>query len=305
MAQPHRRTVVWVFAVVLMLLAFTELLVGFSSRQKDRRDGCLLAGGLGDAKLGGRATEPSLATSLPNSQKGSSRKLAYVFYVTSDDYACACLSIIDSIKKVSEKRPDVDMVALVTTDVLQTLLEKLRNNSLRVDPVAAVATSTTDPTWRYSMTKNIVFNLAKFDRIIVLDCDGLVLRSLDFLFDLPSFPIYAPRAYWLPQPYFQSTFYVLEPSAAMYAAQRIFREASARGETVFDMDVANKAFADVAGLLPGSMAILNGDFQNSGAEISKSDQHLTINEAANKAYYVHFSESPGGGCEDETSAPSL
>jgi len=44
-----------------------------------------------------------------------------------------------------------------------------------------------------------------YARVVYVDADTLVLRSLDHLFALgPKVALGAPRAYWLPQPFFQS-----------------------------------------------------------------------------------------------------
>ncbi|KAI8822473.1 nucleotide-diphospho-sugar transferase [Fimicolochytrium jonesii] len=223
------------------------------------------------------------------------RRLAYVFYVTNDQYACASLVLADSIVKAG-KRPDIPFTALYTDEVSESYRNRLLGSGMKIQRVQTVRTSTGDPTWATSMTRNIVFNMTEYDRIIVLDSDALVITSLDSLFDLPSYPLYAARAYWIKQPFFQSTLYVIEPSTALYEKQeKVFLEASAKGETLFDMDVANRAFGDMIGLLPGTIATLNGDFKAPKTGPSAANPLITVDQAAKSPKYVHFSESPGGG----------
>ncbi|KAJ3157998.1 hypothetical protein HDU89_000380 [Geranomyces variabilis] len=231
-------------------------------------------------------------TTVPS---GPKRNLAYVFYVTSDTYACACMALVASIQKAG-KRADIGLVALVTAGVSKKRLEQLAGAKIRTTEVASMSTQTSDPTWRESLTRLAAFKLVEFDRIVVLDADGTVLKSLDFLFDLPSFPIYAPRAYWLPQPFLAATLYVIEPSEALYDAQvEVYEKAAKKGETLFDMDVANRAFKDIASFLPGTVALLNGDFNQPPLAKSAANPFLTNAKLWEDPYYVHFSESPLGG----------
>ncbi|KAJ3009566.1 hypothetical protein HKX48_007870 [Thoreauomyces humboldtii] len=203
------------------------------------------------------------------------RKLAYVFYLASDQYACACLALVASLKQAGTSR-EHKLVALVTSN-----------------------TDSTDPTWRDSLTRIQVFKMTEFDRIVVLDVDGTVLKSLDSLFDLPSAPLWAPRAFWLDPPSFQSTLYVIEPSLTPFEAQmKIVRAPKVAGaKLMYDMDIANEAFRDTVALLPGTVAVLNGVFKASPQSADTIYGTKTVEDVAANAYYAHFSESPLGGCK--------
>ena len=52
----------------------------------------------------------------------------------------------------------------------------------------------------------------QYKRLIYFDVDGLVLKSMNHLFRLPSAPVAMPRAYWLPQPTMSDQLAVVEPS---------------------------------------------------------------------------------------------
>ncbi|KAJ3017146.1 hypothetical protein HKX48_003700 [Thoreauomyces humboldtii] len=212
------------------------------------------------------------------------RNLAYVFYLTRDSYACACLTLVASLRQVGI-HPDIKLVALVTRSVSPDRLKQLERAGIRTDTIKPIRTPITDDmdsTYGLSLTRIAVFGLVEFDRIVVMDVDGA--------------PLWAPRAYWLPQPFFQSTLYVIEPSVALYEAQMAIARTTFRAgaKQKFDMDIANEAFRDTVALLPGTVAVLNGDFRANGASTS-GHGHLTVDELAETAYYVHFSESPLGG----------
>ncbi len=70
-----------------------------------------------------------------------------------------------------------------------------------------------DATWAQSITKLRFFELIQYRRLIYFDADGLVMRSMDHLFSLPSAPVAMPRAYWLSQPAMCNALAVIEPSA--------------------------------------------------------------------------------------------
>ncbi|KAJ3021028.1 hypothetical protein HKX48_009347 [Thoreauomyces humboldtii] len=208
--------------------------------------------------------------------------------------------LVQSMQKAGGIRKGVSVVALVTADVSRNRLNQLTKFGVRIDPVTVTSTETTDPTWRDSLTRIEVFKMTEFDRIIVLDVDGTVLKPLDHLFDLPSAPLYAPRAFWLTdQPgFFQSTMYVIEPSVTLYDVQMKLANAPRKnGKVLYDMDIANEAFKNTVSLLPGTLAVLNGQFKANGKSIEGVFGSWTIDELATKASYVHFSEAPMGGCE--------
>ncbi|KAJ3162658.1 hypothetical protein HDU86_003631 [Geranomyces michiganensis] len=252
------------------------------------------------AAAAGSALPPSLAST-------DKRKLAYVFYVTNDQYACACLAIVASLKHVGY-RADAALVALVTSGVSSRRLQQLRDMGIRTDAVDVVRNENggADPTWKDSLTRLWVFKLVEFDRIIVLDVDGTVVKPLDHLFDLPPAPLWAARAYWLPQPFFQSTLYVIQPSKQLYDAQIATHERIQREEpdrSMFDMDITNEAFSDSVALLPGSLALLNGVFKASAGATEPVYGTGTVADMAAVVAYVHFTEAPGGGYGKPWSLP--
>ena len=84
-----------------------------------------------------------------------------------------------------------------------------------------------DATWAQSMTKLRFFELTQYRRLIYFDADGLVMRSMDHLFSLPSAPVAMPRAYWLTQPAMCNALAVVEPSAQRL--EELLRQAETAG----------------------------------------------------------------------------
>ena len=85
-----------------------------------------------------------------------------------------------------------------------------------------------DATWAHSMTKLRFFELSQYQRLISFDADGLVMRSMDHLFSLPSAPVAMPRAYWLDQPRMCNALAVIEPSAQRL--EELMRQAETAGK---------------------------------------------------------------------------
>ena len=56
--------------------------------------------------------------------------------------------------------------------------------------------------------------LLQYKRLIYFDVDGLVLKNMNHLFQLPFAPVAMPRAYWLPQPTMSDQLAVVEPSVS-------------------------------------------------------------------------------------------
>ena len=92
----------------------------------------------------------------------------------------------------------------------------------------AILRQSGDATWAQSMTKLRLFGLTQYRRLIFFDADGLVMRSLDHLFHLPSAPVAMPRAYWLNQPFMCDALVVVEPSDQRL--EELLHQAESAGE---------------------------------------------------------------------------
>ncbi|KAJ3047879.1 hypothetical protein HK097_011087 [Rhizophlyctis rosea] len=231
---------------------------------------------------------PDVQTALPK------QRFAYVTYVTSEEYVCTTLVMFDSLLAAG-KRKDVDLVALVTQGISVNSTARIEGLGARIVKVDVIRTLRGDETWKESLTKMFAFKLIEYERIILMDADGIILKPLDFLFDLPPYFLYAPRAYWLSDVTLTSILYVIQTSEALYTTQYdILKAAEAISKPVYDMDIANEAFAKTAALLPNGIAILNGDFKRSPSVKAPSHLFWNVSRLAEEVKYVHWSESPMG-----------
>ena len=70
--------------------------------------------------------------------------------------------------------------------------------------------------------------LLQYKRLIYFDVNGLVLKNMNHLFQLPFAPVAMPRAYWLPQPTMSDQLAVVEPSVS--SLYELLHQAEAFGE---------------------------------------------------------------------------
>ncbi|KAF1315602.1 Glucose n-acetyltransferase 1, partial [Globisporangium splendens] len=264
---------------------------------------------------------------------------SYMLYVTSDTYACASLVLINQLRNTLKSSRDIDITILHTDAVSSSYIAKWRNSSnfgegVHAVQVAPIQASSGDPTWRHSLTKLRIFQHIGYDRVVFLDADSLPIRNLDHLFDLPVYQdgevsgdedadvetkknrvaplFYAPKAYWLPQPFFASTVMVLTPNNATFDNLLTFvnERRHTRSSGDFDMDVLNayfhKSLAQLdsalrtpkeqprAKLLPGTYVILNSDFRRPGTDKLDVLGGITVNDLREQAQVVHYSCLPDG-----------
>lgn len=221
------------------------------------------------------------------------KRFAFVNYITGDDYACAALQLVDRfVNRLDADTTRIDFVWLHTRAVSARLLVKARQllnvRTIQVDVLHAAAG---DRTWRDSLTKLRAFQDWGYERVAFLDSDSVPLQNLDHLFDLPSAPLYAPTAYWLPQPFIASTLMVIEPSNEMFS--EIIAWAQERGRAAgFDMDILNAFFADSVVHLPGEYTVLNSDFRQ--RPTATSSMFATVQELKQHTKLVHLSCKPDG-----------
>eukprot|EP00386_Alphamonas_edax_P012741 GDKI01039604.1.p1 GENE.GDKI01039604.1~~GDKI01039604.1.p1 ORF type:complete len:500 (-),score=141.73 GDKI01039604.1:66-1481(-) len=231
------------------------------------------------------------------------KKFAYVFYATNDQYACNALVMAGSLRD-QHVHPAIKIVVLHTDGVSQNMQRRFEKNGLEAIHVDMLRGATSGVTWIDSYAKLRVFNLPQYDRIIYLDSDALVAHNLDHFFLLPDHFLYAPRAYWIAQPFMNSQMLIVQYNKDVW--DEINKELSASmadqakyaGEMNFngDMDLINHLYKDTAGLLPGVYETLNGDW--SWDHFAKGDTKFdftTLDQLASKTFVVHFSESPTRG----------
>jgi hypothetical protein len=126
-----------------------------------------------------------------------------------------------------------------------------------------------------------------------MDCDALILKNLDHLFELPSVDIAAPNALWLsPASIITSILLVIEPSERLW--NRIFQKYFGGADNphqppagMYDMDIVNQEFDNEMLILPPNYGLLDSPWEhdlNGGESWMKRNQ----DELRDIAFLVHF-----------------
>jgi hypothetical protein len=242
-----------------------------------------------------------LSTALNNSKTPSPN--AYVFYATSDTYACSALVNIDRLRNFATPHR---IVLIVNSDVSDAYLSAFM--SLNVTVIEHEVPPLPDggiPYYESCLLKLVSFNIhnlipkdqAPLDRVLVLDADQLILKPLDHLFLLPEVDLAAPRAYWLPESISKltSTLMCIKLSDQLWSKVDLGIKHLAPDK--YDMDLVNQLFAETAMELSGSYVMLNSHWE----DWNLPDWYLsTLEEAKAKELSLLCQNRTAGGHEPLT-----
>ncbi|TPX64607.1 hypothetical protein SpCBS45565_g05778 [Spizellomyces sp. 'palustris'] len=228
---------------------------------------------------------------------------AYAAYAVYDQHVCTALALFQTIRETNP-HPNIEFIVIYTEKVTKKSIDLMQAAGVKSRLVEMLETQNLNRNtpngqghvWdhRESMTKLRVFELYDYKRIIYLDSDAIVVRNIDHLFFLPDFPLYMPRAYWLNDKQYTSILLVIQPNPYMFPKiKEVAEKMEADGIATYDMDVLNIAFANQAGMLPGSVELLTQDL---GSPSSKSSWFpwWTVDETVAQTYAIHFSAGPLG-----------
>ena len=216
--------------------------------------------------IAARSLDPQLVTIksrtavvTPRDKKST---LAYVFYATNDKYACSILVNVHRMQNLYHIKYGI--VALVSEGVSAAYRKELERLNVQVILQEPPQISTgSNGYYGGCLLKLVSFWLHRLNpvlkRVVVLDSDQLVLRNLDFLFDLPSVDLVAPRAYWLDRGKIASTLLVISLSDRV--ADEVQEAIRTIGPRVYDMEIVNQLFFRTVLLLPGSFVTLNSHWE--------------------------------------------
>lgn len=217
---------------------------------------------------------------------------AYVFYVTEAEYACyAGVNVDRLIDDLATDLSRIDILFLYTTTewrFKQALTTCSRPEVKLLQVPEAPEGITRRDLYSQSYVRFEAFRLTQYERIIILDADGLIVRNLDHLFTMPldGHKIGASLAYYLPYNWLSSVVLVVEPSLALYNHIRSYltpdgiREVSVYANgSHFDMDVLNYVLRSGrnAKLISSGYGTLDSAFVEKGRD------------SMDGIYYVHFS----------------
>ena len=223
---------------------------------------------------------------------------AYGFYAASKNHLKAAMVNINQLKRFGSKHvnyviyTNVKPASSIDSDIYLIPYDKLPAPHGYYDDC---------------MTKLLFFNMTKYQRIIYIDVDALVVKSLDILFSLPSVQLASPLAYWEDEPCFTSSLLVIEPDYGTWKNLRHQMDATVKNSKA-DMDLLNifyqhklgihaKTFPEVL-LLPGYFIVLSSHFRSRihGRDEKREYKNFSpfpdIESLAKQAYVIHFSEQP-------------
>jgi hypothetical protein len=201
-----------------------------------------------------------------NEQHQTPSPYAYVFYATQDTYACSVLVNIHQLQQI-HKTPHRIFV-LHTHGVSSSYITALSSTgaTLALQTPPELKEGTTGGYYQDCLLKLLSFKMHHIDptlkRVIVLDSDQLILKSLDHLFHMDELDVdlAAPRAYWIAKEVFSTAFMVITLSDRLWQKVQTALE-NIRFEQ-YDMDLANEVFGDEVLMLPGQFVALNSHWED-------------------------------------------
>jgi len=142
---------------------------------------------------------------------------------------------------------------------------------MRLVPGGDYSSFVKDGYYRDCLMKLQVLNITEYDRIIFMDSDAILLRSIEHLFFLPDVPLAAPWCYWdMNTAYFTSLLLVVRPSEDLFL--RTLKRFGQNDKKWLDMDILNVEFSvrlennpgcrqfSEINVLPSLYGILIGEF---------------------------------------------
>ncbi|KAF1957651.1 nucleotide-diphospho-sugar transferase [Byssothecium circinans] len=230
-------------------------------------------------------------------------KFAYVQYVTDASYLCNSLMMLESLRRLGTK---ADLVMLYPQDweiadfqeSAQSpegaqLAQARDEYGVNLVPIEVQSYDRGDSTWQDSYTKLLLFNQTQYKRVIHLDSDGSLFKTMDELFFLPSATCAMARGYWLDPIQLTTVVVVAEPSTAEFA--RIQNFTTTHEDSGFDMDIIDKIYNTSALIIPHRRyMLLTGEFRWTEHANYLGNEYEVWNATKELAEtrYVHWSEWP-------------
>lgn len=226
-------------------------------------------------------------------------RFAYSTYATSRSDLCNALMLLEALHRLDVR---ADRLLLhnrewnvdTESEQIGRLLTKARDEyNATLKPLEILrADSVSDTTWQLGFTKLLSFNQTEYERVLMMDADATILKSMDELFLLPSAAIAMPRAYWLDHTLSDQMFLV-QPSSA--DVQEILGQMKTRKPDEFDMEVLNNLYRDRCIILPHRpYNLLSGEFRSKSHEkyLTNYGEKWDARAVLDEAKFVHFSDWP-------------
>ena len=188
---------------------------------------------------------------------------AYVFYATQDTYACSTLiNVFNLYRKLHTKH---QVIVFLSEDVSSFYYDALEDLGVTIYLRSAPPLHLHSiPYYQGCLLKLMAFELSQLDqslqRVVVMDSDQLILRDLDSVFELPGSAILAPKAYWIDDHTYSSTFMLFEPSFELWDA--VSEAMQSILPDTYDMDLINDVLGETLEELPATYGTLNSHWED-------------------------------------------
>ena len=221
---------------------------------------------------------------------------AYCQYVTTKEYLCNSVMMFEALNRVEAKASKVMMYPEEWSPEgdsrIARLLRKARDQyDVQLSPIQ-VQHLNDGSTWSDSFTKLLAFNQTQFKRVLNLDSDATILKSMDELFLLPSATVAMPRAYWLNDT-FSSQMVLVEPSEI--EVKRVLNAFANRQNDEYDMEVFNKLYGMNSIVIPHRRYdLITGEFRSHDHSkyLGTTEEVWDPQKVLDEASFVHFSDWP-------------
>ncbi|CAL3973565.1 hypothetical protein PZA11_005771 [Diplocarpon coronariae] len=248
--------------------------------------------------------KPSYPPSSWDSPDVDWSRFAYTQYATNLDYLCNSVMIFETLHRLGSKAERLLLYpseysakdAISDTPERRLLLKSRREYGVKLVPIAVQhheSASYPGPNWSDSYTKLLAFNQTQYSRLLVLDSDSTILRSMDDLFFLPPATAVMPRAWWLDYPFLSSHIMLIQPSAFEFSrVENAIKEAHLG---VYDMEIMNKLYGRECLVMPHKpYALLTGELRSADHSMWLRGESEAWNpeKTSQEANFVHFSDDP-------------
>ena len=116
-------------------------------------------------------------------------KYCYLTFLTNSKYIPGLIALIRSLKRVKSKYSLVVCIPAENISLMNAIEQNsiFRNIIIIRKPLITLPSSLkTFEHWKESFFKLTAASFVEYDRIVILDCDMLVCKNIDHLFDYPS-----------------------------------------------------------------------------------------------------------------------
>ena len=181
-------------------------------------------------------------------------KQVYVTAISTDSYLPGALALDKNIRDTCS----YPLLVLVPPDLSEESYEKMRRRNVNfviaehIKAPEEVLRATNEHIWFAHWAKSLfklrIFDLVEYDKIVFVDCDMMLLESVDEVFDLPNMSAtIGAKSYPGNEEFvdFSSGFMVIEPRAGIAESMvALIPEVAAKKSVFGDQDVMQAYFSD-------------------------------------------------------------